>query len=405
MANSTVKRNPPVAPPIYRPQPVPKVLQAKRTPGQSQPAGQAPRRPVAPPVYRPEAKKTVQPKTVLSPQRSKTTPPPVYRPEPKKVAQPTPRRVMVHRPQPGIVRAPTGQQVQMKSKIGGQPPNLGRARVIQRMEDKKKSEESMLYKFGSFVAPKFNRIFSIPNIFEMEQFTSCICLIFNQVNKSIDEVMNISGDYRKNFEDLKERWARGGKNRPFYAMCPYNEEQSLSLEFSKFCGQCMVNDDMLGFSPLIVVVGHCSAGSGFISNDDQTVFFTVGQVFDAIRPLMKRGCTVFLTPCSTAASKKTEKSFQDRLIGTLDPTDPEMYVIGTNSDSQPVGGEVLALSGYTVKHSEIGNISMEDYKVHAHTRTETKKLKRGKKTRVVTFIPTAEDLKKGKQEEYKWKKR
>lgn len=41
----------PVAPPVYRPQPIPKVLQRKTTP-------------VAPPVYRPEAKKIVQPKTI-----------------------------------------------------------------------------------------------------------------------------------------------------------------------------------------------------------------------------------------------------------------------------------------------------------------------------------------------------
>lgn len=44
----------PVAPPVYRPQPIPKVLQRKAVPGQS--AAKPPeRKPTAPPVYRPQA--------------------------------------------------------------------------------------------------------------------------------------------------------------------------------------------------------------------------------------------------------------------------------------------------------------------------------------------------------------
>ena len=54
----------PVAPPAYRPQPVPKVLQRK-TNGTPQPANQTKRAPVAPPVYRPQPKPTLQPKAAL----------------------------------------------------------------------------------------------------------------------------------------------------------------------------------------------------------------------------------------------------------------------------------------------------------------------------------------------------
>src|SRR5262249_35910160 len=45
----------PVAPPVYRPQPVPKVLQTKSSSAPSPRAAQVPRQPVAPPVYRPQA--------------------------------------------------------------------------------------------------------------------------------------------------------------------------------------------------------------------------------------------------------------------------------------------------------------------------------------------------------------
>lgn len=51
----------PVAPPVYRPQPVPRVLQTK-TAGQQQPVGRQGGNPVAPPTYRPQPKKIVQPK-------------------------------------------------------------------------------------------------------------------------------------------------------------------------------------------------------------------------------------------------------------------------------------------------------------------------------------------------------
>lgn len=94
----------PAAPHVYRPQPVPKVLQTKRAPGaQNLQTDRAPRQPVAPPVYRPEVKKIVQPKMSAS-QRQPPTAPPAFRPEQKKTLQPKvaaktpPQTALGHRP-------------------------------------------------------------------------------------------------------------------------------------------------------------------------------------------------------------------------------------------------------------------------------------------------------------------
>jgi hypothetical protein len=83
---STVQqmRKQPVAPPVYRPQPTPQVLQRKAVVKQS-PAGQA--TPVAPPVYRPQpVPKVLQLKTAHNPQpqakQGQPVAPAVYRPQP-----------------------------------------------------------------------------------------------------------------------------------------------------------------------------------------------------------------------------------------------------------------------------------------------------------------------------------
>lgn len=74
VASGAAKGKTPVAPPVYRPQPPPKVLQRKASPVESPRAGQASRQPLAPPVYRPVTKRTVQPKalpqTLKSPSQS-----------------------------------------------------------------------------------------------------------------------------------------------------------------------------------------------------------------------------------------------------------------------------------------------------------------------------------------------
>ena len=117
----------PAAPPVYRPQPVPKVLQTKSA--TVQPSVQARRQPVAPPVYRPEAKKLVQPKAI-SPLRKAPVAPPVYRPEQQRVSQPKmaaaapertpPKAIPVNRPQAKPLIPPT-KPVQMKAQTVAPP--------------------------------------------------------------------------------------------------------------------------------------------------------------------------------------------------------------------------------------------------------------------------------------------
>ena len=81
----------PVAPPVYRPQPMPKVLQRKIATAPQSNASVFPQRkpPVAPPVYRPQAPpKVLQAKSNL-PQRKQPVAPPVYRqPQAAKLLQP-----------------------------------------------------------------------------------------------------------------------------------------------------------------------------------------------------------------------------------------------------------------------------------------------------------------------------
>jgi hypothetical protein len=338
MANGAVKRKLPVAPPVYRPQTMPKVLQTKASSGQGPLGGPAPRHPVAPPVYRPEAKKIVQPKAI-SPQQKSPSPPPVYRPEQKRIAQPKmsspaqahlpPKIPLISRPQPKHANGPT---------------------VVQRAE--KRDQPSMLYRLGSFVAPRIATIFQIPNYFEMPKFTSCICLVFNRAGMSMNEVMKISGDYEATFDQIKQKWKEGGADRPFRAICPYDNDGLVSSEFKSFCQACAIDKNLLGSNPLIAVVGHCNPGSSVIRGDDVTgLKFSVAQVLDVIKPLMVKNCTILLTPCSTAVKTQESPSFQDHLIGEIEGTsNTPVDVIGMNSTSLPVGGTVLT-TGHTVKRA------------------------------------------------------
>ena len=78
MANSGVNRKPPVAPPVYRPQPLPKVLQTKNSS-----APNAPQRLVGPPAYRPQVKPTTVQAKMAGPADLKkhTVAPPIYKPQ------------------------------------------------------------------------------------------------------------------------------------------------------------------------------------------------------------------------------------------------------------------------------------------------------------------------------------
>src|ERR1044071_5552062 len=79
--------NRPVAPPAYRPQPVPKVLQKKSALVSKPETNQATRKPVAPPVYRPEVKKTLQPKVIAPPPPKPITATAAHRPGQQGIVQ------------------------------------------------------------------------------------------------------------------------------------------------------------------------------------------------------------------------------------------------------------------------------------------------------------------------------
>lgn len=88
-------KRPPSVPPVYRPQPTPKVLQKKTPPGRPventrasapRPA-HSPARPSAPPVYRPEPKSVAQPKAAAGAHARPTRPAtPQVKPAPKPTA-------------------------------------------------------------------------------------------------------------------------------------------------------------------------------------------------------------------------------------------------------------------------------------------------------------------------------
>ncbi|HVI72256.1 MAG TPA: hypothetical protein VM656_12320 [Pyrinomonadaceae bacterium] len=111
---------PHVAPPAYRPQPTPKVLQTKSSLIPSPLTGQARRQPVVGPVYRPEVKMIVQPKGIS--RQKLATSPIVKSQEQRRARQPTiPTAVQSHtsavyRPLPKPANAKSHLPVQMKSK-------------------------------------------------------------------------------------------------------------------------------------------------------------------------------------------------------------------------------------------------------------------------------------------------
>lgn len=88
----------PVAPPVYRPQTVPKVLQRKMATTQPAPGAQTARKPIPPPAYRPQTARVIDRPKIANPgptiaQTKTLSPrpiaPPVYRPERKpKALQP-----------------------------------------------------------------------------------------------------------------------------------------------------------------------------------------------------------------------------------------------------------------------------------------------------------------------------
>jgi hypothetical protein len=138
----SIKR--PVAPPVYRPQQVPKVLQTKSSLAQSPHAGQAPRQPAAPPVYHPEAKKLSQPNA-----------PQAHRPEQKRIAQP---KMATAAPVPTRPNAPPANS-RSRPPVSPEPPRRTRAgqwsqSIIQRSKTAKSKVSSqstqVILWFGQF---------------------------------------------------------------------------------------------------------------------------------------------------------------------------------------------------------------------------------------------------------------
>lgn len=152
----------PVAPPVYRPQPVPRVLQRKTIRGQQPHAGQRPRQPVAPPVYRPVAKKIVQPKMVATQTHKPPKAPPVYRPEQRQILQPKimsrPRTLTtppVYRPQTKILQP---MMVAAQAHMPPAPPPIYRpgSSAIQRKVIEKIVSGKKIYYSDKDPASKFN---------------------------------------------------------------------------------------------------------------------------------------------------------------------------------------------------------------------------------------------------------
>jgi hypothetical protein len=162
-AGASPIRKMPVAPPVYRPQPVPRVLQRKIASGQQPHAGQPPLQPVAPPVYRPEQKKIVQPKMAATQTHKPPKAPPVYRPEQRKVLQPKlisqprkpPTPPPVYRPQ---IKTVQPRMIAARAHTQPMPPPVYRqgSSTIQRKVIEKTFKGKKIYYSDQDPSTKFN---------------------------------------------------------------------------------------------------------------------------------------------------------------------------------------------------------------------------------------------------------
>lgn len=133
----------PVAPPVYRPQPTPKVLQSKMKSGQGLAVGESPRRPVAPPVYRPEHKKVLQPMSTPTTGMRKPPATPAANRHLQTPALLQPKKAQNQTP-PNAGRKSVAPAVNLPGKVRGVlQPHMGGAKgVIQRGGD-----------YGTFTQP------------------------------------------------------------------------------------------------------------------------------------------------------------------------------------------------------------------------------------------------------------
>ncbi len=99
-----------------------------------------------------------------------------------------------------------------------------------------------------------------------------------------------------------------------------------------------------------MIIGHCSPGSSFISNDDHSKAYEISDVISTIRPALKGRSTIYLTPCNTAVRSGSNPSFQTQFTMAMSKEvmgndqlkrSSETLIIGTDSASVPAKGKVL----------------------------------------------------------------
>jgi hypothetical protein len=321
-ASETASRQVPPPPPAARPAPG-----ASRSKGFS-----APRTPLAGKAPAPSPPRDIH-------SRSQ-----VRQPGSMPVPQNAPRTVS---PRPPIAVAP--RRVPLQPKFAAPVPT--RPRVLQSMEvpwwqSAKKSLTNVALTAATAVG---SAIFKYPNLIEMEGFTSCLCFVFNTAGqKNYNDF--ISDDSRELvFESIKSNWKDKHPGDPFFAVCPYDEDDNLTPEYQAV----MLNDATLGIfgnRPLIVIIGHCSPGSSFISNDGHSKEYHISDVINAIRPALKSRSTIYLTPCNTGVGSATDPSFQTQFTTAIAKEamgndqlkhSSETLIVGTESVSVPAKGKVL----------------------------------------------------------------
>jgi hypothetical protein len=269
-------------------------------------------------------------------------------------------------PRPPIAVAP--RSVPLQPKLAAFVP--ARPRVLQSMEvpwwqSAKKSLTNVALTAATAVG---SAIFKYPNLIEMEGFTSCLCFVFNTAGQK-DYNDFISDDSRELvFESIKSNWKDNHPGDPFFAVCPYDEDDNLTPEYQAV----MLNDATLGVfgsRPLIVIIGHCSPGSSFISNDGHSRQYQISDVINAIRPALKSRSTIYLTPCNTGVGSASDPSFQTQFTTAIAKEamgndqlkhSSETLIVGTESVSVPAKGKVLttgqSYSRVKVKNDAISKI-------------------------------------------------
>jgi hypothetical protein len=303
----------------------------------------------APPVYRPGAAAPLQlsqgvtaRKTPRSP-RAASAAPPVYRPTvvgahlQAKRAAITPQ--VVTGVNPNLTPRPA-QHGTARPSIVPSPPN-----VVQRMEAVKKGMAT----FGLSVLTKAaTLIYSLPNPFEMSNFTSCLCLVFNTAGR---QDRKYKGDALRDvvFESIKATWEQHHTKDTFYDVCPYDELDNLTDEWQMLMMEDKKSSGALfGERPLIAIVGHCAPGASAIRSDDQKEY-GIPKVMEAIGPALKSRATIYLTPCNTGVASDASASFQEKFTRALPGATTEDFkilTIGTTSKSVPAEGKVLT-TGHT----------------------------------------------------------